>query len=105
MNGVGITTSLLLFKGAKGIGQLTAKLFYGQVCVIPLLFYSHGADKRFRVNIKCRICIWNLSTFNMRFKELSLSVKQAIIWLKILNKPIREIAITLGVAKSTVGTF
>ena len=42
-----------------------------------------------------------LSTLNMRSKELSLSVKQAIIRLK-KNKPIREIAKTLGVAKSTV---
>ena len=53
---------------------------------------------------KCAICIWNLllSTLNMRSKELSLSVKQAIIRLKNQNKPIREIAKTLGVAKSTV---
>ena len=43
-----------------------------------------------------------LSTLNMRSKELSLSVKQAIIRLKNLNKPIREIAKTLCVAKSTV---
>ena len=43
-----------------------------------------------------------LSTLNMRSKELSLSVKQAIIRLKNQNKPIREIAKTLGVAKSTV---
>ena len=38
----------------------------------------------------------------MKSKELSLSVKQAIIRLQNLNKPIREIAETLGVAKSTV---
>ncbi len=38
----------------------------------------------------------------MRSKELSLSVKQAIIRLKKQNKPIREIAKTLGVAKTTV---
>ncbi|TKS81341.1 Transposable element [Collichthys lucidus] len=38
----------------------------------------------------------------MGSKELSLSVKQAVIRLKNLNKPIREIAKTLGVAKSTV---
>ena len=38
----------------------------------------------------------------MRSKELSLSVKQPIIRLKNPNKPIREIAKTLGVAKSTV---
>ena len=43
-----------------------------------------------------------LSTLNMRSKELSLSVKQAIIRLKNLNKPIRKIAKTLGVAKLTV---
>ena len=42
------------------------------------------------------------STLNMRSKELSLSVKQAIIRLKNQNKPIREIAETLGVAKLTV---
>ncbi len=47
---------------------------------------------------------WNLllSTVKMRSKELSLSVKQAIIRLKKQNKPIREIAKTLGVAKTTV---
>ena len=38
----------------------------------------------------------------MKSKELSLSVMQAIIRLKNLNKPIREIAKTLGVAKSTL---
>ncbi len=38
----------------------------------------------------------------MRSKELSLSVKQAIIRLKKQNKPIREIAKTLGVVKTTV---
>ena len=43
-----------------------------------------------------------LSTLNMRSKELSLSVEQAIIRLKIQNKPIREITKTFGVAKSTV---
>ncbi len=43
-----------------------------------------------------------LSTVKMRSKELSLSVKQAIIRLKKQNKPIREIAKTLGVAKTTV---
>ncbi len=62
------------------------------------------ADKRSRVHFKCAICIWNLllSTVKMRSKELSLSVKQAIIRLKKQNKPIREIAKTLGVAKTTV---
>ena len=43
-----------------------------------------------------------LSTLKMRSKELSLSVKQAIIRLKKQNKPIREIAKTLGVDKTTV---
>ena len=38
----------------------------------------------------------------MKSKELSLSVKQAIIRLKHQNKPIREIAKTSGVAKTTV---
>ena len=85
------------------MGQLAAQLFHGQVCVNPLLSHLQGADKRSRVHFKCAICIWNLllSTLNMRSKELSLSVKQAIISLKNLNKPIREIAKTLGVAKST----
>ncbi|XP_067109751.1 intraflagellar transport protein 57 homolog isoform X1 [Osmerus mordax] len=40
---------------------------------------------------------------SMKSKELSPSVKQAIVRLKNQNKPIREIAKTLGVAKSTVG--
>mgnify|MGYP002715355238 CR=1 FL=1 len=86
------------------MGQLAAQLFHGQVCVIPSLSHFQGADKRSRVHFKCAICIWNLllSTLNMRSKELSLSVKQAIIRLKKQNKPIREIAKTLGVAKSTV---
>ena len=79
-------------------------LFHGQVCVIPSLFHLQGADKRSRVNFKYGICVWNLllSTLNMKSKELSPSVKQAIIRLKNRNKPIREIAKTLGVAKSTV---
>ena len=51
-----------------------------------------------RVHFKCAICIWNL----LLSKELSPSVKQAIIRLKNQNKPIREIGKTLGVAKSTV---
>ena len=89
---------LPLFKGPKVMGQLAAQLFHGQVCVIPSLFHLQGADKRLRVHFKCAICIWNLllSTPNMRSKELSLSVKQAIIRLKNQNKPIREIAKTLG---------
>ena len=83
---------LPLFKGPKVMGQLAAQLFHGQVCVIPSLSYLQGADKRSRVNFKCAIYIWNLllSTLNMRSKELSLSVKQAIIRLKNQNKPIRE---------------
>ena len=78
------------------MGQSAAQLFHGQVCVIPSLSHLQGADKRSRVNFKCAICIWNLllSTLNMRSKELSLSVKQAIIRLKNQNKPIREIAKT-----------
>ncbi len=43
-----------------------------------------------------------LSTVKMRSKELSLSVKQAIIRLKKQNKPIREIAKTFVVL---FGTF
>ena len=83
------------------MGQLAAQLFHGQVCVIPSLSRLQRADKRSRVNFKCAfgICCCQL---NMRSKELSLSVKQAIIRLKNQNKPIREIAKTLGVAKSTV---
>ncbi len=86
------------------MGQLASQLFHGQVCVIPSLSQLQWADKRSRVHFKCVICIWNLllSTVKMRSKELSLSVKQAIIRLKKQNKPIREIAKTLGVAKTTV---
>ncbi len=86
------------------MGQLASQLFHGQVCVIPSLSQLQWADKRSRVHFKCAICIWNLllSTVKMRSKELSLSVKQAIIRLKKQNKPIREIAKTLGVAKTTV---
>ena len=95
---------LPLFKGPKVMGQLAAQRFHGQVCVIPSLSHLQGADKRSRVHFKCAICIWNLllSTLHTRSKELSLSMKQAIIRLKNLNKPIREIAKTLVVAKSTV---
>ncbi len=95
---------LPLVKGPKGMGQLASQLFHGQVCVIPSLSQLQWADKRSRVHFKCAICIWNLllSTVKMRSKELSLSVKQAIIRLKKQNKPIREIAKTLGVAKTTV---
>ncbi len=74
-------------------------------CVfIPSLSQLQWADKRSRVHFKCAICIWNLllSTVKMRSKELSLSVKQASIRLKKQNKPIREIAKTLGMAKTTV---
>ena len=62
------------------------------MCVIPSLSHLQGADKRSRVHFKCAICIWNLllSTLNVRSKDLSLSVKQAIIRLKNLNKPIRD---------------
>ncbi len=86
------------------MGQLASQLFHDQVCVIPSLSQLQWADKRSRVHFKCAICIWNLllSTVKMRSKELSLSVKQAIIRLKKQNKPIREIAKTLGVAKTTV---
>ncbi len=87
------------------MGQLASQLFHGQVwCVISSLSQLQWADKRSRVHFKCAICIWNLllSTVKMRSKELSLSVKQAIIRLKKQNKPIREIAKTLGVAKTTV---
>ncbi len=86
------------------MGQLASQLFHGQVCVIPSLSQLQWADKRSRVHFKCAICICNLllSTVKMRSKELSLSVKQAIIRLKKQNKPIREIAKTLGVAKTTV---
>ncbi len=95
---------LPLVKGPKVMGQLASQLFHGQLCVIPSLFQLQWADKRSRVHFKCAICIWNLllSTVKMRSKELSLSVKQAIIRLKKQNKPIREIAKTLGVAKTTV---
>ena len=52
------------------------------------------------------MCYFHLEsvTVNSQYeiKELSLSVKQAIIRLKNQNKQIREIAKTLGVAKSTV---
>ncbi len=107
VNGVGITTvcicaSHLLRDQSNGTIGFSAVPC--QVCVIPSLSQLQWADKRSRVHFKCAICIWNLllSTVKMRSKELSLSVKQAIIRLKKQNKPIREIAKTLGVAKTTV---
>ncbi len=39
----------------------------------------------------------------MKSKEISMKVKEAIIKLKKQHKSIREIAKTLGVARSTVG--
>ena len=89
---------LTLFKGPKVMGQLATPLFHGQVCVIHSLSHLQGADKRSRVHFKCAICIWNLllSTLKMRSKELSLSVKQAIIRMKNQNKPIREKNIRRG---------
>ena len=73
-------------------------------CVLFPHYLIYKEQIKCRVHFKCAICIWNLllSTLNMRSKELSLSVKQAIIRLKNQNKPIREIAKTLDVAKSTV---
>uniref|UniRef100_A0A8C5R1Q5 Transposase n=1 Tax=Leptobrachium leishanense TaxID=445787 RepID=A0A8C5R1Q5_9ANUR len=93
---------LPLVKGPKVMGQLASQLFHGQVCDIPSLPQLQCADKRPRVHFKCAICIWNLllSALKMRSKELSLSVRQAIIRLKNPNKPIREIAKTLGMAKT-----
>ena len=43
-----------------------------------------------------------LLSLDMKYKELSLPVKQAIIRLKNQNKSNREIAKTLGVAKSII---
>uniref|UniRef100_A0A0E9XWE2 Transposase Tc1-like domain-containing protein n=1 Tax=Anguilla anguilla TaxID=7936 RepID=A0A0E9XWE2_ANGAN len=74
-------------------------------CVLfPHYSIYKSADKRSRIYFKRGICIWNLLllTLNMKSKELSLSVKQAIIRLKKNKEPIRDIAKTLGVAKSTI---
>ena len=73
-----------LFEGSRVTEQLAAHLIHGQMCVITSLFNLREPDKRSRVHSKCGICIWNLllSTLNMKSKELSLSVKQAIIRLK-----------------------
>uniref|UniRef100_A0A8C5MUE3 Transposase Tc1-like domain-containing protein n=1 Tax=Leptobrachium leishanense TaxID=445787 RepID=A0A8C5MUE3_9ANUR len=103
VNGVGLTSSLQMCLPLVK-GQLASQLFHGQVCDIPSLPQLQCADKRPRVHFKCAICIWNLllSTLKMRSKELSLSVKQAIIRLKKQIKPIREIARTLGMVKTTV---
>lgn len=83
---------LPLVKGPKVMGQLASQLFHGQVCVIPSLSQLQWADKRSRVHFKCAICIWNLllSTVKMRSKELSLSVKQAIIRLKKTKETYRR---------------
>lgn len=49
MNSGGITAPFIcafhLLKGSEVIGQLTAQLFHGQMCVIPS-FHSEGADVR-----------------------------------------------------------
>ncbi len=86
------------------MGQLASQLFHGQVCVIPSLSQLQWADKRSRVHFKCAICIWNLllSTVKMRSKELSLSVKQAIIRLKKQNKTHQRDSKNIRRAKTTV---
>ncbi len=86
------------------MGQLASQLFHGQVCVIPSLSQLQWADKRSRVHFKCAICIWNLllSTVKMRSKELSLSVKQAIIRLKKTKQTHQRDSKNIGVAKTTV---
>ena len=76
----------------------------GQVCVISLIISFN------KEQIKCLELISSVlfafgiclqSILKMRAKELSLSVKQAIIRLKYQNKPIREIAKT----NQLFGTF
>ncbi len=86
------------------MGQLALSCSMARCVLFPHYTNYNEQIKRSRVHFKCAICIWNLllSTVKMRSKELSLSVKQAIIRLKKTNKPIREIAKTLGVAKTTV---
>ncbi len=83
---------------------MTSQLFHGRCVLFPHYPNYNEQIKGPEFIFKCAICIWNLllSTVKMRSKELSLSVKQAIIRLKKQNKPIREIAKTLGVAKTTV---
>ena len=70
--------------------------------IIGLAGKMSGVDSRRDTCIWNLGCIWLLLPLKMRSKELSLSVKQAIIRLKNQNKPIREIAKTLRVTKSTV---
>ncbi len=86
------------------MGQLASQLFHGQVCVIPSLSQLQWADKRSRVHFKCAICIWNLllSTVKMRSKSCHYQWSKPSLGWKKQNKPIREIAKTLGVAKTTV---
>ncbi len=73
-------------------------------CVLFPHYPNYNEQIKVQSSFQVCYCIWNLllSTVKMRSKELSLSVKQAIIRLKKQNKPIREIAKTLGVAKTTV---
>ncbi len=61
------------------------------------------ADKRSRVHFKCAICIWNLllSTVKMRSKSCHYQWSKPSLGWKT-KQPIREIAKTLGVAKTTV---
>ncbi len=67
-------------------------------------YIKRYTGKRSGVDSKCAICIWKLLlwTHIMQSKELSFQVKQTIVRLQKQNKSIREIAGTLGVAKSTV---
>ncbi len=98
---------LPLVKGPKVMGQLASQLFHGQVCVIPSLSQLQWADKRSRVHFKCAICIgicccqlsrWDPKSCHYQWSKPSLGWKNK-------NKPIREIAKTLGVAKQLFGTF
>ena len=98
MNDVGITTHFmwsLLFEGPKVFEQLAAQLFHGQIYKEQI----KGVEFISSVVFAFGICSCQL---NMKSKELSVSVKQAISRLKHQNKPIREITKTLRMAKPTV---
>ncbi len=86
------------------MGQLASQLFHGQVCVIPSLSQLQWADKSSRVHFKCAIafgiCCCQLSRWDPKSCHYQWS-KPSLGWKK-QNKPIREIAKTLGVAKTTV---
>lgn len=95
----------LLLLGAKNKGTFSLKAIFVDRGVLILRYFNFNyAGKRPEVDSKCDFCFWNLlfSSVNMRPKELSRLVKQAVIRLENQTTLIAERAKPLSVAKSSV---